>query len=219
MSKRDFREGIFPTVTAFLLLLALLAAGCATTDETNPPRSVSEQLLLSTAADRAMANGDLSVFNGKKVYFDASYFDSYDSKYALGEIRDALSSAGALLVDDLTNSDIIVQPRSGGLSTDSSDSLVGIPKMGLPVPLSGSLAIPEVPFYKSAKQHSIAKFELLAYDTKTRQHFYSSGPLVGRAYNNNHAIFFISWNTSDIPEKQKLKKHKNKPHDESKPAG
>lgn len=217
MLKRDFWQGSFLTVTAYLLLLALLAAGCATTDETNPPRSVSEQLLLSTAADRALTNGDWTVFSGKKVYFDASYFDSYDFKYVLGDIRDALSSAGAMLVDDRTNSDIIVEARSGGLSTDSSDSLVGIPKMGLPVPLSGSLAIPEVPFYKSAKQRSIAKFAVLAYDTKSRQHFYSSGPLVGRAYNNNHAIFFISWNTSDIPEKQKQKKHK--PDDKSKPAG
>ncbi len=204
-------------VAAFLLLLALLAAGCATTDETNPPRSVSEQLLLSTAADRALTNADFTVFAGKKIYVDSTYFDSYDSKYALGMIRDALSSAGALLMDDVTNSDIIVQARSGGLSTDSSDSLVGIPKMGMPVPLSGSLAIPELPFYKSDKQHSIAKFELLAYDTKSRQHFYSSGPLVGRAYNNNHAIFFISWNTTDIPEKKKPKKHKS--HDESKSTG
>jgi len=205
------------TVAAYLLLLALLAAGCATTDETNPPRSVSEQLLLSTAADRAVTNGDFSIFSGKKIYVDATYFDSYDSKYVLGTIRDALSSAGALLVDSETNSDVIVQARSGGLSTDSSDSLVGIPKMGLPVPLSGSLAIPELTFYKSQKQRSIAKFELLAYDTKSRQHLYSSGPLVGRAYNNNHAIFFISWNTTDIPEKKKPKKHKS--HDESKPAG
>jgi hypothetical protein len=210
MEKRnwDFWQGSFLTVTAFLLLLMLLAAGCATTDETNPPRSVSEQLLLSTAADRALTNGNFSIFAGKKVYFDSSYFDSYDSKYALGDIRDALSSAGALLVDDKTNSNIIVEARSGGLSTDSSDSLIGIPKMGLPVPLSGSLAIPELPFYKSADQHSIAKFELLAFDTKTRQHIYSSGPLVGRAYNNNHAIFFISWNTTDIPEKLPPKKHK-----------
>lgn len=216
MSKWDLWKGRLLVAVAYLLLLSLLASGCATTDETNPPRSVSEQLLLSTAADRAVTNADFTVFAGKKVYCDATYFDSYDSKYALGTIRDALSSAGALLVDNVTNSDVIVQARSGGLSTDSSDSLVGIPKMGMPVPLAGSLSIPELPFYKSQKQYSIAKFELLAYNTKTRQHFYSSGPLVGRAYNNNHAIFFISWNTTDIPEKQKQKKHK---HHETKPAG
>jgi len=201
-------RGGFLAVAAYLLLLALLAAGCSTTDMTNPARSVSEQLLLSTAADRALTNGDFSVFSGKKVFFDASYFDSYDSKYVLGAIRDALSSAGALLVDDKTNSTIIVEARSGGLADDSSESLIGIPKMGMPVPLSGSLSIPELPFYKSQKQRSIAKFVVLAFETKSRQHFYSSGPLVGHAYNNNHAIFFLSWNTTDIPEKLKPKKHK-----------
>lgn len=208
MREREILRGSFLTAGAFLFLLALLGSGCSTTEMTNPARSVSEQLLLSTAADRAVTNGNFSIFAGKKVYFDASYFDSYDSKYMLGDIRDALSSAGALLVDDVTNSDIIIQARSGGLSTDSSESLVGIPKMGMPVPLSGALSIPELPFYKSQRQHSIAKFVLLAYGTKTRKHFYSSGPLVGKAYNNNHAIFFISWNTTDIPEKHKEKKHK-----------
>src|SRR3954464_13231091 len=90
----------------FLLVLALLSGGCATSDMTNPPRSVTEQLLLSTAADRAMTNHDLSLFNQKKVFVDSTYFDSYDARYAMGAIRDALSSAGALLVDSVTNSDI-----------------------------------------------------------------------------------------------------------------
>src|SRR5581483_8272588 len=183
-----WRREHYLALGAYLLLLALLAAGCATSDMTNPPRSVTEQLLLSTAADRAMTNHNFSIFNGRKVYVDGTYFEGYDSKYALGAVRDALSSAGALLVDDVTNADIIVQARSGGLSTDSSDSLVGIPKMGMPVPLSGALQIPEVALWKSQKQNSIAKFALLAYERESRRHVYSSGPLVGKAYNNYYKL-------------------------------
>ena len=205
------------TLGAFLLLMALLAAGCATSDMTNPPRAITEQLLLSTAADRAMTNHDFSAFNHKKVYVDSTYFEGYDSKYALGAVRDALSSAGALLVDAVTNCDIIIQARSGGLSTDSSDSLIGVPKMGMPVPLSGALQIPEVALWKSQKQNSIAKFALLAYDRDTREHIYSSGPLVGRAYNNYFKLLgIITWTSTDIPEKKKHKKHKS--HPPQKPA-
>lgn len=185
---------------------------------TNPPRSVTEQLLLSTAADRAVAHRDLSMFSGKKVYLDSTYFDSYDARYAMGAIRDALSSAGALLVDYVTNSDIIVQARSGGLSIDSSDSLVGIPKMGMPVPLSGALQIPEVAFWKSQKQRSIAKFALLAYENTSRQHVYSSGALMGQAYNNYYKLLgIITWTSSDIPEKKKPKKHKKSDHPKPEP--
>jgi len=193
----------------FLLGVIFFAGGCATSDMTNPPRSVTEQLLLSTAADRAMTKHDFTMFTGKRVFVDSTYFDSYDARYVMGAIRDALSSAGARLVDAVTNSDIIVQARSGGLSIDSSDSLVGIPKMGMPVPLSGALQIPEIAFWKSQKQRSIAKFALLAYENQSREHFYSSGPLMGQAYNNYYKLLgIITWTSTDIPEKKKPKKHK-----------
>lgn len=186
--------------------LALLGGGCATNVITNPPRSATEQLLISTAADRALTNADLSVFANKKIYLDASYFDSYDEKYAFGDIRDALSSAGALLVDNITNCDIVVEARAGALSIDYSTSLFGIPNMGLPVPLSGTLTIPQVAFYGSEKQDSIAKIALLAYDYKTGRHYYSTGPMIGKAYNYYHNIFIISWAHTDLPAKQKTEK-------------
>lgn len=132
---------------------------------TSPPRSVTEQLLLSTAADRALTNADFQIFADKKIYLDATYFDSYDSKYAIGSIRDALSRAGALLVEAATNSDVIIQARSGGLSIDGSDSLIGVPNLILPIPFSGPLPIPELALYKTQKQHYIAKIALLAYST------------------------------------------------------
>jgi hypothetical protein len=199
----------------FALILAIFTLGlmdtsCTTYDETNPSRSATEQLLISTAMDRAMTNGNLIVFNGKRVFVDPTYFASYDQQYALGEIRDVLNSAGALLANNITNSDIVVEARSGALSVDASSTLFGIPAMGLPVPLSGALSIPEVAFYKSVKQKSIGKIALLAYDTKSGRHYYSSGPLVGKAYNYYRKILFISWIYTDIPEKQKTERRREK---------
>jgi hypothetical protein len=185
------------------LVLTMTISGCSTAITTNPPRSVTEQLLLSTAADRAIASASLPMVQGKKVFVDGTYFDSYDPKYVLGSIRDAFSRAGALLVDTVSNSDIIVEARSGGLSTDASESLLGVPATGIPIPLAGVVSIPELAIYKSSRQHSIAKLALLAYDTHSREHIYSSGPMVGKSYNKYYKFLgLIQWTTTDIPEKK-----------------
>jgi len=119
---------------AMVAVAALLAGGgCTQTILTAPQRSATEQLLLSTAAERAVASINFSLFSGKKVFLDVSNFDSYDSKYAIGSIRDALSRSGALLVRNETNSDIIVEARSGALSIDASGLLIGMPSAAMPV--------------------------------------------------------------------------------------
>ena len=184
-------------------LIIALSGGCAGHNMTNPPRSATEQLLLSTAADRAMASVELDMFAGHRVYLDTTYFNSYDSQYAIGEIRDALSRAGALLVSAPSNSDITIEARSGALSIDYSDNLFGIPASPIPIPLTGELSLPEIAIYKSDLQHSYAKIALLAYSTSSRAHIFSSGPLLGMSYDKFHKLLFVSWVTTDIPEKQK----------------
>jgi len=192
--------GLFGCLAAMFLL-----TGCADFTMTNPPRTYTEQLLLSTAADRALRSADLGMFQGKKVFFDFTYFDSYDPKYVQGALRDTFSQAGAEMAADAAHSDYTVEARSGAYSIDYSSSLIGIPPFGLPIPLAGTISTPELAFYKSSKQDSLAKFALLAYDTKSRDHFYSSGPMVGKAFNNNHKVFGFLWVSSDIPEKKKAK--------------
>ena len=187
------------------VLAALLGgSGCTQTTLTAPQRSATEQLLLSTAADRAIASTNLAQFDGKKVFLDASYFDSYDSKYVIGTIRDVLNRSGAFLVNNITNSEIVIEARSGALSIDSAGTLVGVPSSGLPVPLAGTVSIPELAFFKSQKQYSLAKLALLAYETRGGKHLYSSGPLIGRAYNHYYTfIGFITYTSSDLPAKHR----------------
>lgn len=184
-------------------VLACLCTGCLQTNLTQPPRSAVEQLLLSTAADRAVRTVSLSSFDQERVFVETNYFASYDPQYALGAIRDALSSAGALLVDSETNADIVIEARSGSLSIDSTSSLIGIPKTGLPIPFTGTLPIPEIALFKSDKQFSTAKFALLAYSTHDREHYFSTGSMVGRAHIKYYKFLgFISYTSTDIPEKR-----------------
>jgi len=200
MQKKLFSTG------ALLIFLAFLPGGCVTNNNTLPARSATEQLLLSTAMDRALQSANLVAFANQKVFVDTTYFDSYDSRYAIGTVRDALSRAGALLEDNVTNSDIIVEARSGALSIDSSVLLFGVPNMAVPIPLAGSLSIPELAFYKSDKRRSTAKIALLAFAKESGAHIYSSGPLDGKSYDKRYKLLFVSWIRTDIPEKQKSQK-------------
>lgn len=190
---------------------ACLASGCATRRQTDPPRTATEQLLLSTAADRALQDTDLRQFAHKKVFLDSTYFESYDSKYVIGLIRDVLCSQGALLVTDVKQSEITIEARSGAHSTDDRTIFFGIPALGIPVPFSGTITTPELAFFKSQTQHSTSKFALLAYETQSREHVFSSGPMVGKAHNTYLNIIFVPVHATDVPEIKKSKKHH---HDE-----
>lgn len=193
-----------------ICLMALCASvtlcGCVQTNMTNPKRSATEQLLLSTAADRAVKSVDLGTFDGKLVYVSTNYFQSYDSANALGVIRDALSTAGARLAISISNCDYIVEPRSGADSIDYASTLIGIPSTEPAVPLSGAVVLPEIALYKSQYQFSTAKFALLAYARVTGEHYFSSGPMIGRSYNKYYELLgLITWTRTDVPEKHKKK--------------
>ncbi len=181
-----------------------LTTGCVVTRQSEPKRTAVEQLLLSNAADAALAGVDLSPLNGKKVYLEEKYFESEDKPYVLGAIRELISAAGGQLQDAADTADIIVEARSGALSIDSGTSLVGFPEMPVPIPLSGTVVSPEVPFYKADRQFGVARIALLAYDAKDRQHFLSTGSQAGYSHHHYYRIFgFIKWTSSSLPEKQR----------------
>lgn len=207
-------NGFFPDTDSFhygLVVLAigcssLLLGGCVQTRITEPKRAAVEQLLLSTATDRALVNADFSLYQGKKVFVDATYLDSYDKEYVIGSLRDALSSDGALLVETKEASEAIVELRSGALSADGSDSLIGLPKFPVPVPFAGTMETPEIALFKAQRQYGTAKLAILGYWTKSRMHAQSTGPLVGTSYMKYYTVLgYIKYTSTDIPEKLRKK--------------
>lgn len=181
---------------------ALFAAGCTQTRQSEPKRTAVEELLLSRAADHALANADLALLKGKKVFLQEKYFEAVDSGYVLGAVRDFMSLAGALLVDAAGDADVIVEARSGALSIDSGNSLVGIPEVPFPIPAAGTLVTPEAPLFKAERQFSVAKLALLAYDAKSRKHLFSTGTLIGKSHHHYYRILgFFRWVATELPEK------------------
>ena len=195
-----------------LALLLGSAAGCINKQRmTEPTRSVGEQLLLSTSIDRALSELDLEAIHrlrGLKVFISEIYLDTVDQKYLLGSLRNLLFSNGVMVVDDIKKAQMIVEVRSGANSLDSATTTLGIAEnQTVPNPISGaSVALPELAFFKNENDVSVTKVALLAYGVDTREHVFSSGTLLGGAY-DRHIQFLglLHWRFTDVQELKAIK--------------
>jgi hypothetical protein len=185
---------LLPAAPLFLLLLC----GCTTDRETDPQRSATEELLISSAADRAAEQLSLDLGPNKKAFLDTTNFEGLDSKYAIATIRSSLLKHGAHFVGDKKDADTIVEIRAGALSIDKHETLFGIPSFNLPIPLAGELATPEIAIYKSEDQEGIAKFGATAYDAKDGHFIAESTPPLGRSHLTKEVVLVVSWTHDDV---------------------
>ena len=184
---------------ALAAMAALLLAGCTTERRTAPSRTATEQLMISAAADRAAQNLSIAIPVDTKIFVDSAYFDGTDSKYAVAAIRDRLLRRGARLVEKRDQADMIVEIRAGALSIDENSLIVGIPQMDVPIPLAGSLGLPEIALFKRDRRQGAAKFAAAGYDAKTGKLISSSASDFGFSQQTEYdALFIISWSTSDV---------------------
>jgi len=184
----------------FLAAVPVLLAACTTARETQPARTATEELLISTAADRAAAKMSLAIPKGTRVFVDSTNFQGYDQGYALVAIRTKLLKAGLRLVDDRAKADAIVMVSVGALSTDQKSLLIGIPQLTVPyIPAGNSVTVPELAIFKQAEQKGVAKFVATGYDAKTGALIATTDPRFGFSHNTNHTVMlFFSWATGDI---------------------
>ncbi|HEX5443698.1 MAG TPA: DUF6655 family protein [Pirellulales bacterium] len=171
----------------FGLMLCLAAAGCGTTKWSDTPRTATEQLLISTAVDRAINNIDFKPLSGKTVYLDATYLSGVvDMNYVISSFRQRMLSQGCILKVNKDDADYVVEARAGAVGTNQHNVLIGIPAIS--VPTAGMMpgvpsAIPEIPFAKTTDQKGVAKLAAFAYNQHTGQAVWQSGtfPVVTNA--------------------------------------
>ncbi len=182
------------------LTAALLLSACTTERASVPQRTATEQLLISTAADRAAADLSLDIPKGTKVYIDRQYFQGYDDGYALNAIRTQFLRQGLDVVDDRSHADAIVNVASGALSTDEKSLLIGIPALQVPaLPVGTSVSVPEIALFKTAQDKGVAKFIATGYDAKSGKLIATSDPQYGFSHQTNHTILlFFSWESGDL---------------------
>lgn len=133
---------------AGMILAMLMLGACTTMRESSPQRTATEQLLISTAVDRAVEQVNLKTPVGTKVFVDADQLEGSDGKYAAGAMKDRLLRGGAHLVADRGKADAVVEVRAGALSIDDKQTLVGTESFDVPVPLAGQFKIPEIALSK-----------------------------------------------------------------------
>jgi Family of unknown function (DUF6655) len=183
-------------------LSALLLGGCAITRDTQPPRTATEEMLISAAADRAAEALRPHFAPGAKVFVDSQYFDGTDAKYTIGAIRDRLAQNGARLVADRKSADMVVEIRSGAQSIDQSSLLIGLPSIEVPIPLAGQVKTPEIALFKRAKETGVSKVAATGYGEKDGVYAMTLGPEYGFSHQTDWTVLlFISWKTQDfLPE-------------------
>jgi hypothetical protein len=185
-------------LTCCLAVLAL--SGCTTTRSSDPERTATEQLLISTAADKQARSLDFGVPVGKRVFIEAANFEGYDAKYAIAAIREQALLKGLRLTDEKKDAECIIEIRAGALSIDQRDMLVGVPKFDLPIPLAGgAFTFPEIALYKRDTQQGVAKFSTSAYDAKDGRLIATASPAADSSYQKETVLlFFISWSEDNL---------------------
>src|SRR6201996_441630 len=174
-------------------------AACTTTNETNPARSATEEMLISTAADRAAEKLALTIPPKTPVFIDGATFEGTDSKYAMGAIRASMLKQGVYFVDDRKKAKTIIEVRAGALSTDKNSFLIGIPSFNIPVPFASTgVGFPEIALYKSDEQKGVAKFAFIGYDNKTGKMVQVEDPQYGFSHVDKQTVLvFVNWTDND----------------------
>jgi hypothetical protein len=171
-------------------LMASLAfvTGCASTTTSNTARTGTEQLLISSAIDRAMSTVQFSDFNGRVVFVDEKYLDSVDKGYLVGSIRHRILQAGGTIAAAPDKADIVLEVRSGGVGTDGQESFIGIPAIGIPgLPIE----LPEVKLASRSTQMGTAKLGFVCYDAKTGASLGSGGNATALTHNNDTYVMGV----------------------------
>jgi hypothetical protein len=157
-------------------------AACSSTRQTSPPRTATEQLLISTAGDRAAERLAMQLPPGKKVFVDPTNFAGMDGKdnapevkYVLSVLRDRILRNGGNLVNEKDRAEIIVEARAGPVTT------------------------PELALYKRALQEGVAKLAITAYDAKEGTLIAWAGPEFGYSHRKEWVLLLLfGWTDQNI---------------------
>jgi len=161
--------------------LAIIANGCTTTSTSNTARTAKEQMLLSNAVDQSLDKVDFTPLSGQKVLVDDKYLECVDKNYVVGSVRHRVLNAGGLLTAAPEDADVIMEVRSGGVGTDSTEMYLGVP----PIPLGVGMQTPEIRLTERKSQYGYSKLGLVLIDAKTKTVLGDGGVSMAQSDDNN----------------------------------
>jgi hypothetical protein len=173
-----------------LLLLVAMTAACGCT--INKSRMATEQLVVSDAVDRVVAQVDFSPLSGKNVYFDTKYLagaklaGNPNVEYLTSSLRQQMLAYDCRLKDKPEEAELVVEARVGALGNDGNEATYGIPgsaavgaaaALATGFPATGTL--PELSVGRRNHQWGAAKIGLFAYDRASQQRVWQAGVATG----------------------------------------
>lgn len=184
----------------FLIIIALslagLVSGCATVKRTGTetPRSATEQLLLSTAAERSATQIEGPDFLGVPLYLEVAGLTN-DAAFAKETVASELQARGAVIVTDATKATYTVKLLVQAFGTDQTESFLGIPAMNAIVP------IPEIALYKRRRQTAQSRLRYIVIDTRTGQTVGQAQEAEGKTTSTSWTILFFAFERSDMDDR------------------
>ena len=183
-----------------ILLTVLAACGCTI----NKSRMATEQLVVSDAVDRVVAQVDFSPLSGQKVYFDTQFLTgaklsgSPNVEYLASSLRQQMLAYDCRLTSKLDEADVVVEARVGALGNDGNEATYGIPgsaavgaaaTFATGFPAGGTL--PELSVGRRNHQWGAAKVGLFAYDRASRRRVWQAGVATGASQARELWLFGI----------------------------
>jgi len=192
-----------------LILLIAVVGGCTSDKVPDASRAPAEQQLAVTrAVDHAVDNLKPEIAPHAKVFVDSSFVDTEDKgivlpKYTIGAVRDLLLRAGANLVPERKEADLVAELRTGAQAVNRKDMLVGVPSFSIPVPMAGPLSTPEIALFKRDTQKGISKIALTLLNAKTGALVDSTGASYGDSRLIRYqALLVFNWTDENVaPER------------------
>ena len=165
--------------------VAIGLAGCATIKRSDTARTGLEQLLVSSAIDRALSHIDWSPIRGAPVFVETKYLDCVDKNYVIVAVHQRLLAHGCTLVEKAEDSAVTLELGSGAVGTDHQELYVGIPEISMP---ASQIALPKLAIFTRDKSNGTAKLAIIAYDTKTKLPVINSGTSLARSDHSDWSV-------------------------------
>ena len=158
-------------------------------------RSTIEQRLLARSLERALAQIDVSMFHGKRVYLDLAALTA-DQVFARTYVEAELRQRGVLIVGDASESEVRVQVIVPGLGVDQGETLIGLPATATPF---FAVPIPEIALFKWTRHRGTTELKFYAYDSKGGRPFEVAPSAFGQSrYSQFIVLVLIRFTRDDL---------------------
>jgi hypothetical protein len=191
-TRNDFTRSAasrFLVLSATLCALLHVASGCAFSTRVQTPRSSWEQILATTAIDRALMQLEWPKVDGKSVLVEVGPpGDVLDDLYLQRSIEVVLANRGAQIARNIEDAEFVLSCLVSAIGLDISGRFMGLQgSQGGLIPFT----IPELALYKNTLRSGFAKTEIFLMDLKAQKIIHHSGPVEGATSRRSKTFFFV----------------------------